>query len=134
KEGNDYLNKAAFGTALSTYHIEAAIAYEHCTAETFEQTDWQRILVYYDWLAKLQPTAIVMLNRMTIIFKIRGAEETLKEMHASPHRKEWEKQYLYHSLMGEIFTATDGEKAREAFQKAIHLTQSKAEKNLLQKK
>jgi predicted RNA polymerase sigma factor len=42
--GNDYMNKAASGNEVSPYHIEAAIAFEHCTAETFEQTNWKRIL------------------------------------------------------------------------------------------
>ena len=30
EEGNAYLNKAAFGDSLNTYHVEAAIAFEHC--------------------------------------------------------------------------------------------------------
>jgi RNA polymerase sigma-70 factor (ECF subfamily) len=132
--GNDYMNKAAFGDAISSYHIEAAIAYEHCTAESYEQTDWQRILVYYDWLVRLQPTAVVMLNRMTIIYKIKGAAATLAEMQGSVHQAEWEKLYLYHSLMGEMFRQVDRERAREFFQKAVMLTHSKAEKNLLQRK
>ena len=28
EEGNQYMNKAAFGDTISTYHLEAAIAYE----------------------------------------------------------------------------------------------------------
>jgi len=134
ESGNNYLNKAAFGHALSTYHLEAAIAYEHCTAESYQQTAWQRILVYYDWLVRLQPTAIVMLNRMTIVFKIKGASDTMKEMQASPYQDEWEKHYLYHSLMGEILAPTDKAQAKHSFQKAIHLTRSRAEKTLLEKK
>ena len=37
EEGNEYMNKAAFGNAVSTYHIEAAIAYEHCSAKVLKK-------------------------------------------------------------------------------------------------
>jgi RNA polymerase sigma-70 factor (ECF subfamily) len=45
--GNDYLNKSAFGEILSSFHLEAAIAYEHCTSKDYESTDWKTILVSY---------------------------------------------------------------------------------------
>ncbi|MES1224221.1 MAG: sigma-70 family RNA polymerase sigma factor, partial [Bacteroidota bacterium] len=46
--GNEYMNRAAFGNTISTYHLEAAIAYEHCIAESFDKTNWQLILEWYD--------------------------------------------------------------------------------------
>lgn len=134
EEGNEYLNKAAFGDSLSTYHIEAAIAYEHCIAESFEKTNWQQILAYYDSLVLMHPTAIVSLNRLTVVYKILGAEETIKELNQSPYLKEWEKHYLYYSLLGELYASTDKQKASWCFEKAIALTDSGAEKKLLKKK
>jgi len=101
-QGNDYMNKAASGNDISSYHIEAAIAYEHCSAPAFEQTNWQNILSYYDMLAVINPSSVVLLNRLTVIFKVYGAEKTLAEIEASSFRKEWEKNYLYHCLMGDI--------------------------------
>jgi RNA polymerase sigma-70 factor (ECF subfamily) len=35
EEGNDWMNKAAYGDGISIYHIQAAIAYEHCIALPF---------------------------------------------------------------------------------------------------
>ena len=134
EEGNGYMNKAASGNIISTYHIEAAIAWEHCIAETFEKTNWQQILVYYDLLAELHPTAVVMLNRMTVVYKIKGCQQTLLEISQSPFFKEWEKHYLYHSLVGEIYSKTDKEKAKTSFEKAITLTKSDAEQKLLKHK
>jgi predicted RNA polymerase sigma factor len=43
------------GDALSAYHLETAIAFEHCTVESFESIDWPRILQYYEWLCRLAP-------------------------------------------------------------------------------
>jgi predicted RNA polymerase sigma factor len=62
------------------------------------------------------------------------AEATLHAIKESSHLKEWDKNYLYHSLLGELYAATDKTKAVESYEKAIHLTQSNAEKRLLQKK
>lgn len=133
-QGNEYLNKAAFGNSISTYHIEAAIAYEHCTAPTFEERNWPQILRYYDMLSQLHPDAIVMLNRLIVVNKIYGSEFTLKEIADSPYLREWDKHYLFHSLVGEIYTGTSVEKAKRAYEKAIALTKSEAEKKLLTKK
>lgn len=134
EDGNMYLNKAAFGDSLNTYHIEAAIAFEHCIAISFEKTNWLQILAHYDLLVQMHPTAIVALNRLTVVYKINGAEETLKELNQSPYLKEWEKQYLYYSLLGEIYTQTDKRKAITNFEKAITLTHSEAERKLLKRK
>ncbi|MFN2440504.1 MAG: RNA polymerase sigma factor, partial [Chitinophagaceae bacterium] len=134
EEGNEYLNKAAFGDSLNSYHVEAAIAFEHCIASSFEKTNWQQILAHYDLLVRIHPTAIIALNRLTVVYKIKGAEETLKELNQSPYLKEWKNQYLYYSLLGEIYTQTDKRKAMENFEKAIRLTHSEAERKLLKKK
>ena len=133
--GNHYLNLSATGNELSSYHVEAGIAYEHCMAESLQHTNWERILQYYDWLVMLHPDSpIVMLNRMTVVFKIKGAEKTLEEIQSSPFLPEWEKHYLYYSLLGEIHAGTDKTKAISFFEKSKTLTKSSAEKRLLQKK
>ncbi len=134
EEGNAYMNKAAVGDSLSTYHIEAAIAYEHCTADQFENTNWQRILAYYDLLVQIQPTAFVALNRMAVVYKLNGAAETFQQLQRSAFLKEWEKHYIYYSLLGEIYSSSDTKKAIANFEKAITLTQSDAEKKLLRRK
>jgi RNA polymerase sigma-70 factor (ECF subfamily) len=133
-KGNDYMNKAAFGDAISSYHIEAAIAYEHCIAHSFEETAWHRILVYYDWLLQLRPTALVALNRLMLVFKTGGSAAALSEIAESTYRHEWEKHYLYHSLLGELLSQTDTKAAADSFEHAITLTQNNAEKKLLRKK
>jgi RNA polymerase sigma-70 factor (ECF subfamily) len=133
-EGNNYLNKAAFGDRLSSYHVEAAIAYEHCAAETFDQTNWQQILGYYNLLAAIHPGPVVMLHRLTVIHKVFGAARTLEEIEQSPFKADWEKHYLYHALLGDVFAPADAVKAIAGYQRAIAMTQSEAEKKLLQKK
>ncbi len=132
--GNEYMNKAASGTVISTYHLEAAIAYEHCVARSFEKTNWKKILSYYDLLAQIHPTATVMLNRISVIYKIKGGEETLNEIQQSPWLPEWERHYIFHSLMGDIYADSNKAIAKKHFEKSMTLTKSAAEKMLLRKK
>ena len=58
--GNEYMAKSASGDSASNYHIEAAIAFEHCTAESFEKTNWKRILELYEWLCSTAPSPIAL--------------------------------------------------------------------------
>jgi RNA polymerase sigma factor (sigma-70 family) len=133
-QGNDYLNKAAQGDVITSYHIEAAIAFEHCMAPSFAETRWDRILGYYDMLLKIHPTPVVALNRLTVIYKMAGAEKTLRQLNSAEYLPDWKKHYLYYSLLGEIYSSADPVLARLHFEKAITLTASDAEKKLLEKK
>ena len=131
-QGNDYMNKAAFGDTISSYHIEAAIAFEHCIADNFEQTNWARILELYDWLVQIAPSEITEINRAVIILKLQGADAALQALQKI---KQADNYYIYHSLLGEIHAGqNDKAKARTHFEKAIDLTQSNQEKKLLQEK
>lgn len=134
EKGNVYMELSSYGDEVTSYHVEAAIAYEHCIAATFEDTNWERILTYYDWLYVLFPSAVVLLNRLMVIHKVHGAESVMKEISASPYISELEKNYLYHSLMGEIHASTAPATAQRYYEQAISLTQNAAEKKLLQKK
>lgn len=134
EEGNTFLSKAAFGDMVSSYHVEAAIAYEHCIAETFDQTNWQHILSYYNLLVRMHPNSVVMLHRLTVIFKVFGADKTLEEIENAEYKRDWEKNYLYYALLGDIYAKTAPGKSAEYYQRAAEMTQSQAEKKLLQKK
>jgi RNA polymerase sigma factor (sigma-70 family) len=47
---------------LSRYHLEAAIAWEHCRANSLTCVDWTRIVEYYEILAKIDNSPMVQLN------------------------------------------------------------------------
>ncbi|MFN0032699.1 MAG: RNA polymerase sigma factor [Flavobacteriales bacterium] len=132
--GNEYMDKAAFGEIISTYHLEAAIAFEHCTSESFEKTNWQRIHDYYEWLLKIQPTSIVRLNKAAVVLWLRGAKEAIAEIE-SINDKKLESYYLFHSLHGEILSQLGNQsQAIASYRKAFALTNSAKEKNLIQQK
>ena len=71
--GERFLNQSAVGDALSDYHLEIAIAACHCTAPTYADTNWPRILQYHDLLLARQPASgIIALNRAVALAQLRG--------------------------------------------------------------
>jgi RNA polymerase sigma factor (sigma-70 family) len=135
EEGNDYMNKAAFGDTVSTYHIEAAIAYEHCIAGSFEETNWKKILDYYEWLCQIAPSPINELNKVVAVMELFGAAIALEELESIKEKKKLESYYLYHSLLGEIYSRLDNLSAAKGhFEVAINLTHSETERKMLSNK
>jgi RNA polymerase sigma-70 factor (ECF subfamily) len=130
-----YLNQSAEGEALSTYHLEAAIAFEHCSAASYPETNWQNILHYYDLLYQLQSTPVVALNRAIVVSELQGAAAGIKAIESIPGIGFLEEYYLLPATLGELYAQlNDKEKACSYFEKALLLTQSNAQKNLLMEK
>ncbi|MFM9985604.1 MAG: RNA polymerase sigma factor [Flavobacteriales bacterium] len=134
-EGNAWMNSAAFGDQVSTYHLEAAITWEHCIAPTFEETNWHHILKYYDWLCLLTSSPIHALNRSIAVWKAEGPTSALKALTQIQHAKLLEDYYLYYAVRAELqLELGKSNEARGDFQTALKLTNSKAEQIVLQRK
>ena len=56
------------------FQLQAAIQAVHCSAETFEATDWDQIVTLYDHLYSVMPSPVVALNRAIAIAEIEGPE------------------------------------------------------------
>ncbi len=133
--GNEYMDKAAFGESVSKYHLEAAIAFEHCAAKTYETTNWKRILELYEWLCRISPSPVTELNRVVAVMRVHGPHEALKAVESISGKKRIENYYLYHSLIGQIYLRLNrATEAKAEFETAIKLTKSATEKKLLEKR
>jgi len=133
--GNCYMSRAAFGNEISPYHLEAAIAFEHCAASNFDKTNWKRILELYEWLCKLSPSPISELNKAVVIMQVEGPEKALESLQQIPDGKKLKKFYLYYSLLGEIHARLKHpDKAKKYFETAIQNTQSEIERKILKEK
>ncbi len=137
--GNDYMNKSiptdeTGKYEISTYHLESAIAYEHCVADSFQKTNWERIFDLYSWLEKIAPSSIVQLNKATALFQWKGADDALSNL-AKSDTSGLESYYLYSALLGDIYAQKQmPQQAITYYQNAISLTHSMQEKNLLSSK
>src|ERR1700755_1169197 len=71
-KGYDYLDQSANGEELTSYHLEAAIAWHTVSAPTYQDTNWKNILNYYNLLYRSRPIAIIALNRAVVIGELYG--------------------------------------------------------------
>jgi RNA polymerase sigma-70 factor (ECF subfamily) len=79
RRGFEYLARSSQmeAVAASRYHLEAAIAARHCSAATFEATDWSSICNLYDRLVDIAPSPMVELNRAVAISYRDGAHAAI---------------------------------------------------------
>lgn len=64
------------------FGLQAAIAAEHATAPTYDETDWVRLLALYDALLAVWPTPVVALNRTVPLLMVAGPAAALAEVEA----------------------------------------------------
>ncbi|HLG39486.1 MAG TPA: sigma-70 family RNA polymerase sigma factor [Chitinophagaceae bacterium] len=129
QRGFDYLDEAAEPFEVSSYHFEAAIASLHAAAPSFEQTDWKSIYHLYELLYQEQPGPVVAMNKAIASAYAISKQNALKEL---KEIKGLENHHLYYASIGEIyFELEEKENAKQFFEKAIHLTHSQTEKQLL---
>jgi RNA polymerase sigma-70 factor (ECF subfamily) len=71
------LERAAQGSELSEYHLQAAIAAVHATSAGVAETDWSRLVALYDQLLALAPSPVAALNRAVALSMVEGPETAL---------------------------------------------------------
>jgi RNA polymerase sigma factor (sigma-70 family) len=75
-------------TTFSPYHLEAAIAWVHCTAKTFDNTDWAAICKYYEVLLKIYPSPFAEINYAVALQYNHQNEKAyciLMDLHRNPY-------------------------------------------------
>jgi RNA polymerase sigma factor (sigma-70 family) len=128
-QGIHFLNNAASGNEVSSYHLEAGIAYWHCIKED-SQVKWDSILQLYDQLLLINYSPAVALNRIFALYKAKGKETALQEAAGLPSTD----SHFHHLLMGELYSQLDNAKALSHYQKAYDLAGTQTEKQGIRKK
>jgi RNA polymerase sigma factor (sigma-70 family) len=132
--GFNYLNASSDGELISSYHIEAAIAAEHCLADRFENTHWERMLRLYEILRKVKPGPITELNRAIALAQTGETEAAISAILSIPGIEQLMlSNHQYSAALGDLYKRLSNRiKAREYLSRAYQLTPSAAEKKLLQ--
>ena len=124
--------EAATQQEISVYHLEAAIAYMHAVAPSFEQTDWKAIYALYGILYRQHPSPFVALNKAIAATYAMGKEAGLQQL---LQIKGLETYYLYHTALGELYLEWGRNmEALLHYRQAINLTTSTTERQFLQQK
>jgi len=77
-----YLERAQRATALSSLHLQAAIAAEHATAASLAATRWPRILGWYELLLQVDPSPPARLGHAIATAEVHGAAAGLQLLDA----------------------------------------------------
>ena len=126
EQGNHFLNLSARGDILSSYHLEAGIAFWNCQKEETKEKR-ESILRHYDLLLQINYSPGVALNRVYALYKARGKEIALVEA----EKLNLTNNHFYFTLLGELYTGNDNEKAKANFEKALSLAKTETEREVI---
>ena len=133
--GKRLLDLSAFGSEITEYHVEAAIALLHAAATSADNTDWNRVVSLYDLLMKIRPSPVVALNRAIAVAQKEGPERGLEEIGAIAGRDRLTDYPFYSAAVGELHLRRGHvEIAREHFQAAVALARNPTERRFLEKR
>lgn len=121
--------------SLSKFHLESTIACIHCSAKTFEETDWKAILSTYQKLLQLEDSGIVRLNYAIALGNVEGPEEGLKALKKIDLHSVKDKEFMLCAARADMHAELQNyEKAKSYYQVACDLAISKADKHFLRSK
>jgi RNA polymerase sigma-70 factor (ECF subfamily) len=133
--GNAMMNKAVENNEFSIYHYEAAIVAEHIKAPNFEQTDWDKILKWYQYLYKIQPTASHLLSMAVVCLQNKNYIKAGYYFDSLNPGDLEQRVYLFYSAKADYFSATNNKKeAIKCIDIALEKVTNDLEKEFLEKK
>ncbi|HWK59220.1 MAG TPA: DUF6596 domain-containing protein [Parapedobacter sp.] len=128
QRGHYYLtNATTAGTEISTYHLEAGIAYWHTATSDVDK--WPHILQLYNQLILVEYSPIVALNRTFAFAKVYGCQKAIVEA----EKLKLTGSSYYHGLLGYLYAEVNTKKAVAHYEQAIRLTQSESERQVLRR-
>jgi RNA polymerase sigma factor (sigma-70 family) len=134
-EGRRLLEESATGDEVTSYHLEASIAAVHASAPSLAATDWNAIVMLYDSLARVAPSAVVSLNRAIAIAQRDGPDHGIAEIESIPDLERLDRYPFYPAALGELEQQRgDRAAARAQFERALGLARNDAERRYLEKR
>ena len=129
ERGLMHLARSATGDHMSRWHLEAGIACEHAIAPSIQETDWDRIVGFYQVLAEQSWSPIVALNRALALAERDGADTGRRELIALADEQKLSRYPFYWAARADLERrAGHHAAARENYDHAITLARSPAER------
>jgi RNA polymerase sigma-70 factor (ECF subfamily) len=129
EQGIHFLNLSARGDRLSSYHLEAGIAFWNCRKEETKEKR-ESILRHYNLLLQINYSPAVALNRLYALYKARGKEVALAEA----EKINLPNNHFYCTLLGELYEGIDNERAKANFEKALSIAKTETERHIIKLK
>ncbi|WP_410637549.1 RNA polymerase sigma factor [Amycolatopsis sp. lyj-346] len=117
KEGVELVGRGLRRTPSTpnAYVIQAAIAACHDLAPSYEETNWNAVISWYDVLLTVQDTPVVRLNRAAAVAERDGPAEALALVDALPELTEYP---WWHASRAELLHRLGSESALGALERA----------------
>src|SRR5262249_16674935 len=103
RRAQEFLSQSAEGNVISPFHLEAAIACHHCTAESYAGTDWPAILRLYDALLTLHRSPVYLLNRAIVVAQIDGPHAGIRALDEAGRDPALQRYHLFDATLGEFY-------------------------------
>jgi RNA polymerase sigma-70 factor (ECF subfamily) len=118
---------------ISSYHYEAAIAYLHCQAKNFADTDWATITQLYKQLLQNNPNPFIELNYAIALYYDSQKPKAFDILYRL-QQSFLERSYLLHAALGKLHLL-EGEhwKSELHLTKALSLTKFQVEMDFVNK-
>lgn len=134
-EGFRCLERSASGERMTRFHLEAAIAAQHCLSTSVEETDWKAIVGYYEDLVALTGSPVHRLNRAVAIGQLHGASRGLRAIDELGDGSVYATYVWFYAVRAELrLSAGLRTQAAADFQAALDVAESPAERALLARK
>ncbi len=129
-EAQALLEKAFLHRSPGAYQIQASIAAVHARAENADDTDWREIERLYDLLYRFEPTPVVKLNQAAAVSKVDGPQAALDLL--APLANQLADYRWFHATRGGLLEEIGQfDEARRAYQRALSLGPTSAERRFL---
>jgi RNA polymerase sigma-70 factor (ECF subfamily) len=135
RRAQQFLDQAAMGTVISPFHLEAAIAYHHCAAKSYAETDWPAILRLYDALLVIHRSPVYVLNRAIALAQIEGPQAGIRALGEASQDPALQHYHLFDATLGELHRrAGDLARARQYLEAARQKTHSPFDREIIDRR
>jgi RNA polymerase sigma-70 factor (ECF subfamily) len=135
RRAQEFLEQSAEGNIISTFHLEAAIAWHHCNAKSYADTDWPAILRLYDTLLTIHRSPVYVLNRAIVVAQIDGPHAGIGALQEAGHDGALRHYHLFDATLGEFYRrAGDLGRAQQHFEAARKKTKSPFDRELIDRR
>jgi len=121
--------------AHGSYALQAAIAAQHCQARSAEDTDWRNVVHLYDLLERLQPSAVISLNRAIAVAMAEGPAPALELVDAITATNTLDNYHLLHAVRADLLRRMGKSKeASQSYRQALALVTNDSERRFLERR
>jgi RNA polymerase sigma-70 factor (ECF subfamily) len=134
-EGRALVESALASQQFGAYTVQAAISAVHADAASAAETDWTRIISFYDLLLQATPSPVVELNRAVAVAMRDGPQVGLELINELLTRGDLTDYHLAHAARADLCRRLgDKTSARASYEQALTLARQEPERRFLERR